>query len=290
MDLHWLTKSYMEFWVDPDTPQGMTAYTWKLDKKTGKIEKKSPINIANKPANYYLLENTKGEAIIDILEKELGLAENNFVNTVRNKILREELLSEQDRVHIALFMALTTLRKPYEIEMFAKQINKILDDRIKPALIKQLKQETNNEEELDQIRKQYKKDTGLNISKDDAKKYTQDMNENNSNISLTKNTKLFTWLGKIVNKHTRIILSHDFLILKGNGFITGDLHHFAIFPLTSNYCIMLSQQKIENNFIKITDEKIMQINQEIYNDCNTFLISDSKERIQSVYNKIIKNG
>ena len=287
MDLHWLTKSYMESWVDQDTPQGMTAYTWKLDKKTGKIEKKAPINIANKPANYYLLENTKGEAIIDILEKELGLAENNFINTIRNKILREELLSEQYRVHIALFMALTTLRKPCEIEMFAKQMNKVLDDRIKPALINSLKQEANDDEELDKLREQYKKETGLNISKDDAKKYIQDLDKNNFRVSLSKNAKLLTSLGnKKINKWAYYILSHDFLILKGNGFITGDLHHFAIFPLTSNYCIMLSQQKIENNFIKIPDEKIMQINQEIYNDCNTFLISDCKQRLQNVYNEV----
>lgn len=280
MKLHWVNRAYMEQWADPQRPfknkPEDSPYVWKLDIKTKEIKKKDPKNIANKPSNYYLLENNKGESVYLELEQKLAQAEDNFLRVVREKVEQKISLTEDDREDIALFMSLAIFRKPSHIDKFSGFVDEILNDWVLPHITKEMKSKEYSEIELLEAQQEILKETGNLISIEKILEDIKNIDSSNFKANLSKNKKLSVAFGENIHKWKQFIKNHNWLFLEGESFITGDLNYFSIFPLSPKICIIPMRNKLEQERIIISAEKEKELNKNIAKNCESFMISQNK--------------
>jgi hypothetical protein len=280
-DLHWVNRAYMEMWADMSRPlKGSfkdSPYVWKYDFATGKIKNKDPKKIANKPANYYLLENTKGEAVHNHLEQQLGKIEGEFLSIIRKKISAQAPLDDNERLVIATFISLAVNRKPKQIERFTGFVNDILNEWVMPSLAKQIRNKNYSDAELESLRAGYKKETGLDISIEEMREGCKNIDHSHVSVELTKNRKLMTAFGVNIDRWAKFIMKHHWLFLRGEHFITGDLNSFAFFPLTPNVCMTLMIDEPGINWVELPENELKEVNIKIFNSCDTFSIAKNRE-------------
>jgi hypothetical protein len=281
MKPHWVNRAYMEQWADPDRPLKDnlkdSPYVWKLDIETKNIKNRDPKNIANKPSNYYLLENNKGESVYFELEQKLAQEEGNFLRVIREKIEQKIPLKESDREVIALFMSLAIFRKPSYIDKLSGFVDEILNDLVLPHLAKEIKSKEYSEDELIKMQQDYLNETGNSISTKEILESAKNIDSNNMKASLSKNKKLSSiGFGKHINQWKNFIKNHNWLFLEGNSFITGDLSYFSIFPLTPKICIILMNNNLEQEWRILTPKEEKDLNKNILENCESFAISQHK--------------
>lgn len=287
MKPHWVNRAYMEQWADPERPLKNktedSPYVWKLDITTKNIKNKDPKNIANKPSNYYLLENNKGESVYFELEQKLAQAEGNFLRVVREKIEQKISLTEDDKEHIALFMSLAIFRKPSHIDKLSGFVGEILNDWVLPHLTKEIKSKEYSETELLEMQQEYLKETGNSISIEKILEEIKGIDSSKFKASLSKNKKLTAiGFGENIYKWKNFIKNHNWLFLEGESFITGDLSYFSIFPLTPKICIVLMNNDLEQERITLTSEKEQELNKNILKNCESFAISQNKTILENL--------
>lgn len=270
----------MEQWADPNRPFKNTVkdspYVWKLDLKTKQIKNKDPKNIANKPANYYLLEDDNGKSVYPDLEQKLGEVEADFLKIIREKVENNIDLKVDDREIIALFMSLAIFRKPSHIDKFSNFVDKILNDSVLPHIKNKIKSKKYSEEELQKIQKEYLADTGNLVSIEQLQDGMNNIDSVNFEASLTKNKKLTVAFGENIHEWKRFIKNYNWLFLEGKSFVTGDLNYFSMFPLTPKICIVLTSDELKEKRFKITEEKEREINERISKNCESFVVAQDK--------------
>ncbi len=274
-------------WVDPDRPNKGTPkdsqYVWRYNLGTKEIKPKPPLKIATKPANYYMLENKKGEPIYSGLENAIGRVENDFISVVRNKIEKAIKLTKEDRVVVSKFISLAVFRKPKQIEELTSFINSMLTEAVLPELMKRAVKKKYSTKEIMALCEEAKKETGRDVSIGEMKKAIRNVDKAHLKVELTKNKKLLTFVGgENIPRWASFINNHYWMFLEADHFITGDINHFGFFPLNPNICLVPMKDKPLNERIILTGGKLQEINNSILKSCDSFAIAKNRKILEAL--------
>ena len=107
---HWVPRSYLEPWCDPDTPKGQDSYVWLFSKDGTTAKRKAPHNIFKETDLYtiHLEDGTRNLAI----EHGLSGLESRFCQVRDRKIAKMLPLDNEDRMVLCAFTAAMFLRTP----------------------------------------------------------------------------------------------------------------------------------------------------------------------------------
>lgn len=100
---HFVPKSYLNAWCDPDTPSGQTPYVWLFERDERVGRKKAPANIFSEP-DFYTLLGEDGRRDLKV-ERFLGSLETNFVDLRRDKLNKRQALSTEELLYLCAFCA-----------------------------------------------------------------------------------------------------------------------------------------------------------------------------------------
>jgi hypothetical protein len=98
---HWITCSYLEGWIDPNTPPGQDGYVWMFSKNGDTSKRKAPKNIFSE-TDFYTQRTSDGSRDLT-LEGELSTIESNFITTRRHKLDSIQNLNSEDILSIIKF-------------------------------------------------------------------------------------------------------------------------------------------------------------------------------------------
>lgn len=121
-DQHWVPRSYLEAWVDPETPDNYEPYVHLFDRTGQAHKKKSPAKILQMPDLYTIFDGASRDLTI---EHTFSQWEGAFVK-VRKRIESDADLSEDDVVNLYVFTGALMVRPPQYIEHFAGQWRNIV--------------------------------------------------------------------------------------------------------------------------------------------------------------------
>ena len=120
---HWVPRSYLAAWCDPETPQGHAPYVWQFPKDGGEGRRRAPKNIFWE-TDMYTIHLPAGERDLT-LEHGLKGLEDGFVR-VREKIFRRELLTHEERVLLCAFMAAMHVRSRVHRDHLREEWGRVL--------------------------------------------------------------------------------------------------------------------------------------------------------------------
>ena len=104
---HWVPRSYLASWCDPDTPPGQEPYVWLFQKDGTNVKRRAPDNIFHETDLYTI--DVGGQRDLT-LEHGLSTVESQFVR-IRNEVLRRrQPLNDEDRVWLLIFVAAAVSR------------------------------------------------------------------------------------------------------------------------------------------------------------------------------------
>ena len=100
---HWVTKSYLDAWIDPLTPTTYSGYLWQFEKHSCQSKKKAPHNIF-KEANFYTRFTKDGTRDLS-LENNLSALETKFLKIRKLKLNNRMPLSLEEVSTVIIFVA-----------------------------------------------------------------------------------------------------------------------------------------------------------------------------------------
>jgi len=100
---HWVPKSYLDAWIDPESPASREPYVWVFTKEGKPLDHSATPKLFHK-RDLYTIRRSDGQRDLSIETKLLRTIEYNFV-AVRDKILQGKSLATQDRLHLCAFAA-----------------------------------------------------------------------------------------------------------------------------------------------------------------------------------------
>jgi hypothetical protein len=100
---HWVPRSYLAAWCDPDTPANHDPYVWLLPKEGGTGRRKAPEN-AFAETDFYTVHLLDGRRDLS-LEQGLGTLEDRFCRIRNARIANREPLNNEERVWLCAFIA-----------------------------------------------------------------------------------------------------------------------------------------------------------------------------------------
>jgi hypothetical protein len=286
MYLHHITRSYLNFWLDDDTPDGYEPYVWVYDKTKRGLKNKAPKNIANKPADLYLLDKKSGGKS-RFLEDQLSKIESSFLKVAREKVFEKKIINKEDKWVISNFISLFFYRQPYLIYKLKGFANDLLNKVAKPQVIKGIKEKSKDIGYLFKTRKEFEKETGQKISLQEMKKQASKMGLNDFQIEVTRNRLLFTIFGENIDKWARIYSSFPWEFLEGENFITGDLKFINMFPVSPNICIFMdiSRGSADGTFVRVNQAQTENVNRIIFDNCASIVISSKRVILENLINQ-----
>src|SRR5215472_10738844 len=92
---HWVPKSYLEAWCDPDPPPRYGRYVWRFLKDGSKVQRKSPANIFAE-TDFYTIHLDGGGRDLS-LEHRLGTLEREFCRIRETRIAKREPLTREEK-------------------------------------------------------------------------------------------------------------------------------------------------------------------------------------------------
>jgi hypothetical protein len=151
---HYLPQFYLREFTDPDVPHGHDPYIWVYSLAKCTWRRRGPHNVAAE-SDYYAFTDQTGNKSHEV-EKMLSQVESMTAPVVREKVLNQQLLGEEDRATIATFVALMLMRVPAQHEHIgnfkAEVAQRILQ------VIYQVHMQ--NPETLEAFKRDYRKETG----------------------------------------------------------------------------------------------------------------------------------
>src|SRR3990167_196688 len=100
---HWITKSYLEAWTDPNTPPNHENYLWLIDRDGATQKNKAPKKVF-KQSDFYTMISDNGSRDLS-LEKKLSEIESGFISLRRHKLDSMQDLTLEDRSKIIIFVS-----------------------------------------------------------------------------------------------------------------------------------------------------------------------------------------
>jgi Protein of unknown function (DUF4238) len=220
MDHHYLPQSYLKQFTDPDIPEKQEPYVWIHSADTKRWKKRAPKNIAYEP-NYYSLSVEDGKPNQD-LEKLLSQIEGNMAKVMKDKIIQQQPLDDQEKATVAQFVALMMKRVPGVHENFEKSASQLIE---KIAMMN-YQQYSEDPQSLEKFKATYREETGksdlddLRLEDLDPKQYT---------VKVSKSFIVATSFAPLLEV-TRIVDQMGWVFLRTqppNYFITSD-HPFSM--------------------------------------------------------------
>jgi hypothetical protein len=151
---HYLPQFYLREFTDPDVPYGHDPYIWvySLAKRTWR--RRGPHNVAAE-SDYYAFTDQTGKRSHEV-EKMLSQVESMTAHVVREKVLNQQLLDEEDRATIATFVALTPARVPAQHEHIGNFMAEVAQDILRA--MHQVHMQA--PETLEAFKRDYRQETG----------------------------------------------------------------------------------------------------------------------------------
>lgn len=113
---HWVAKSYLRAWCDPNTPENHEPYVWIFDRdgptSTRPGKRKAPKNIFFEPDMYTITSSSGGGDRDLSLEHLLSMIESNFCEVRREFIQPKKQLGANERAAICAFASAAQWRTP----------------------------------------------------------------------------------------------------------------------------------------------------------------------------------
>ena len=123
MDHHFVPRFLLAGFTDPDTPRGQEPYTWVRYPDSPSWKKRAPQNLASE-TDYYAFTDDTGKKN-HALEKEFSRIESSMAIILREKILKETTVSNEEKGIVASFIALTMTRVPAHQDHLGNFMSKI---------------------------------------------------------------------------------------------------------------------------------------------------------------------
>lgn len=113
---HWVPRSYLNAWIDPNTPKDYEGYVWVFSKSGDTKKNKSPINIFSE-CDFYTKKANDGTRDLSI-ERALSKGEGRFISVRRDILEPHNSPTPKDHAIIILFISImlhrTKLRRDNE--------------------------------------------------------------------------------------------------------------------------------------------------------------------------------
>ena len=123
---HWIPRSYLEAWCDPDLPSGQVPFVWVMPKDGGSGRRRAPKNIFHE-TDLYTIRLPDGSRDLTIEHGLAGL-ETAFAELRRGKLMAREALDLVDRATICAFTAAIQARTPRQRDHLGQFWAGILED------------------------------------------------------------------------------------------------------------------------------------------------------------------
>lgn len=207
---HFIPRSYLKAWCDPNTPPKQEPYVWQFSKDGETVKKKAPDNIFYETDMYTISAADGGRDLV--LEHGLSGLESQFVNLRENKLKHHKPLDQQEHLALCTFVAAMDARTKARREHTSKEwgkVQELIDNMHERA-------KTFTPEEWEQVNQRAKFDKILagnspSMSEEEVRKIVaKPMQE---------------MLGSIITALTPLLLMMDLVIVETNqspGFITSD--------------------------------------------------------------------
>ena len=122
---HWIPRSYLKAWCDPDTPKGQQPYVWRLSKDGTSSARKGPKNIFHE-TDLYTIRLSDGTRELSIEHSLAGL-ETEFVR-IRDEVLtKKRPIPQQDHFLLCAFVAAMKARSRSQLQHLRSQFQKTFD-------------------------------------------------------------------------------------------------------------------------------------------------------------------
>jgi len=122
---HFVPRSYLRAWCDPNTPEGQEPYVWLFSSDGSNPRRKAPENIFHE-TDLYTIELPGGGRNL-VLEHGLGQLESEFVSIRDTKLRALEPREPAEHALLCAFVAAMHARTPARRDHFAGQWGKVLE-------------------------------------------------------------------------------------------------------------------------------------------------------------------
>jgi len=121
---HFVPKSYLRAWCDPNTPSGQEPYVWLFSRDGSNPRRKAPDNIFHE-TDLYTIELPDGGRNL-VLEHGLAQLESEFVSIRDTKLDLLEPLEPSEHAFLCVFVAAMHARTPARRDHLSEQWGKVL--------------------------------------------------------------------------------------------------------------------------------------------------------------------
>ena len=133
---HWVPRSYLEAWCDPETPKGQEPYVWRWVKDGNARKRKAPDKIFTEK-DLYTLKRPDGTRDLR-LEHGLAGLESDFAKIRRTKLEGGGPLTPRERAAIIMFIGAMHARSRPQLRHWSAQFGHVLavGEKMKEAYAK----------------------------------------------------------------------------------------------------------------------------------------------------------
>ncbi len=121
---HYVPKSYLESWCDPDCPEQMEPYVWTFNEDGSSSKKKAPKNIFYEK-DMYTIKGKDGERDLSI-EHSLSSLEGAFTGIRDNKLAKRKILEPEEQLIVCAFIAAMKARSASHRDHWQNQWGNVL--------------------------------------------------------------------------------------------------------------------------------------------------------------------
>jgi hypothetical protein len=131
MHQHWVPASYLRAWCDPTSLHLKDPYVWRFSRDGSEVRKKLPKNLFRESDMYTFVD--KDGKPNQTIEQGLSRLEDQFERMRRDKIMRCEPLTDEDKATLCLFVATAHFRTQKSRDHWKRQWGELVElgDRIK---------------------------------------------------------------------------------------------------------------------------------------------------------------
>jgi Protein of unknown function (DUF4238) len=205
---HYIPRSYLRGWCDPDCPPGQTPYVWTFSKGGGQVRRKSSEKIFRE-TDMYTVRTADGQRDLT-LETNLARLESEFAKLRREKLSRHLPLSPEERLYLCMFVATMHGRTKAYAEHLSGTWNKALEmgEKVQQAMLR-----ASDEQRASLARALSSPESGQSpgFTMDEVCKFVEQ--------------PLQEWLPGFVTGEAPLLFERQFMILETSvapGFITSD--------------------------------------------------------------------
>ncbi len=269
-DQHYVTRAYLDAWIDPDTPPEQEGYLWRFDKECiASPKKKSPKNVFY-GNNIYTTYHPDGNRDLSV-EKSLSKIEKDFIDIREKKLKLNESISREDEIKIIIFISAMLHRTK-----LCEENEKDLWEHILKVTDNMKARSTNSRSSM--LEPIIKRDNEFVLTHEDVKRIAAQ--------------PLPNLLPSATNATIEILSKMNLYILTTTsvpGFITSDhpcvlfdptIEHVALgsptvevtFPISPQLGIFFTWRHIQQKYIEITESMIDEINRRTRFFCYEYFV------------------